>query len=136
MKERIRCILNTPPYPRVPRLMVTTAAEIANAMLNDVPDFDGVSSTISPATIITGRPPTNVAYLCLDFGDYIHLTVETLPYNSMKPCTIPCIALRPTLNSQGSYYFMDLHTGRHCHGRTWQRLPITANVISAVNKLA
>ena len=87
-------------------------------MLNDVPAFDGVSSTTSPATIITGWPPTNVAHLRLNLGDYVHLTVETLPYNSMKPCTIPCIALRPTLNSQGSYYFMDLHTSRCCHSRT------------------
>ena len=53
----------------------------------------------------------------------------------MKPCTIPCIALCPTLNSEGSYYFMDLHTGRRRHGRTWQRLPITANIITAVDKL-
>ena len=116
--------------------MITAAAEIANTMLNDVPAFDGVSSTISPVTIITGRPPTNLAHLCLNFGDYVHLTVETLPYNSMKPCTIPCITLHPTLNSQDSYYFMDLHTGRRCHGCTWQRLPITADVITAVDKLA
>ena len=87
-------------------------------MLNDVPAFDGVSSTISLVTIITGWPPTNVAHLHLDFGDYVHLTVETLLYNSMKPHTIPCIALHPILNSQGSYYFMDLHTGRRRHSRT------------------
>ena len=137
MKERIRCILNTPsPYLRVSKLMVTAAAEFANTMLNDVQAFDGVSSTISPATIITGRPPTNLAHLRLNFGDYVHLTVETPPYNSMKPHTVPCIALRPTLNYQGSYYFMDLHTGRRRHGRTWQCLPITANVITAVDKLA
>ena len=135
MKERIRCILNAPPYPRVPKLMVTTAAEIANTMLHNVPAFDGVFSTISPATIITSRPPTTLAHLCLNFDDYVHLTVETLPYSSMKPRTISCIALRPTLNSQGSYYFMDLHTGRCRHGRTWQRLPITAYVITAINKL-
>ena len=99
--------------------MVTAATEIANTMLNDVPTFDGVSSTISPTTIITSRPPTNLAHLCLNFVDYIHITVETLPYNSMNPRTIPCIALRHTLNSQGSYYFMDLHTGRRRHGCTW-----------------
>ena len=98
--------------------MVTAATEIANTMLNNVPAFDGVSSTISSATIITSRPPTNLAHLHLNFGDYVHLTFETLPYNSMKPRTIPCIALRPTLNSQGSYYFMDLHTGRRRHSRT------------------
>ena len=136
MKERIQCILNAPPYPRVPKLMVTAATEIANTMLNDVPAFDSVSSTISPATIVTGSPPTNLAHLRLNFGDYVHLTVETLPYNSMKPRTIPCIALRPTLNSQGSYYFMDLRTGRRRHGRSWQRLPITDDVITAVDKLA
>ena len=36
MKERIRCILNAPPYPCVPMLMVTAAAKIANTMRNDV----------------------------------------------------------------------------------------------------
>ena len=135
MKERIRCILNALPYPHVPKFMITAAAEIANTMLNDVPAFDGVSSTISPATIITGRPPTNLAHLHLNFGDYVHLTVETLPYNSMKPRITPCIALRPTLNSQYSYYFMDLHTGCRRHGCTWQHLPITADVITTVDKL-
>ena len=89
----------------------------------------------APPTIITGLPPTNLAHLYLYFGDYVHLTVDTLPYNSMKPRTTPCIALRPTLNSQGSYYFMDLRTGRR-HGRTWQHLPITDDVITAVDKLA
>ena len=75
--------------------MVTAATKIANTMLNDVPDFDGASSTTSPTTIITSRPPSNLAHLRLNFGDYAHLTVDTLPYNSMKPHTIPCIALRP-----------------------------------------
>ena len=103
MKERIRCILNGPPYPRVPKLMVTAAAEITNTMLNNVLTFDGISSTISATTIITGRPPTNLAHLRLNFGDNVHLTVETPPYNSMKPHNIPCITLCPTLNSQGSY---------------------------------
>ena len=31
---------------------------------------------------------------------------------------------------------MGLHTGRRFHSRTWQRLPITADVITAVDKLA
>ena len=31
---------------------------------------------------------------------------------------------------------MDLRTGRRRHGHTWQRLPITDDVISAVDKLA
>ena len=81
IKQYICCIINAPPYPSVPKLAVTATKEIANENINDIQASKAILCTISLATI-TSRPPTNIAHLRLDFGDYVHLTNKQLPYNS------------------------------------------------------
>ena len=116
LKERMRCLFNGLPFTCVPRLMVVEGLEFVTGSLNSIPAGDGISSSLSPATIFTGARPPNLATFKLSFGDYVELHVDHQPYNSMKPRTVPCIALRPAGNTQGSYYFLDLHSGRRCIG--------------------
>jgi len=46
------------------------------------------------------------------------------------------LALRPTGNEQGSYYFLSLHTGKRVVRNNWKVLPMPAEVIATVHQLA
>ena len=54
----------------------------------------------------------------------------------MLPRTIGAIALRPTGNAQGGYYFMSLSTGRVINRYRWTELPMPQNVIDHVQHIA
>ena len=55
VKERMRGISNTIPFKRLTRNMVMKLAKAVVYWLNSVPSNMGVSSTMSPRTIITGQ---------------------------------------------------------------------------------
>jgi len=46
------------------------------------------------------------------------------------------IALCPTGNEQGSYYFLSLHTGKRVVRNNWMTLPMQAEVIATIHQLA
>ena len=49
--------------------------------------------------------------------------------NSMSPCTVGALALHPTGNAQGSFYFMSLSTGRVLNQIRGTALPMPDDVI-------
>ena len=116
--------------------MTVGLMEYPMQMLNSFPSNVGASDTLSPATIVEGRWPIDARNVTLPFGTYVQLTVENNQTNSMKPWTIPAISLGPSGNTQGTYYFVSLLTGQQVHGRTWQRLPITTDVVDTVHRFA
>ena len=70
--------------------------------------FDGISVTLSPRTIVTGQTVHHDRHCKFDFGQYVQ-THE--PHdNTMAPRTVGALALRPTGNAQGSFYFLSLET--------------------------
>jgi len=54
----------------------------------------------------------------------------------MQPLTIGAIALRPTGNVLGGFYFYNLSTGDIISRRSWTPLPMPKEVIDRVHKLA
>ena len=94
LKERLRCLLNGLPFRCVPRI------NFCIDMINALTAGDGISDTLSPATIVTGREPPNVANLQLNFGDYVQLQMDSNPTNTMRPRHIDCITLQPTGTTQ------------------------------------
>ena len=56
--------------------------------------------------------------------------------NSMWPRTVGVIALRPTANEQGSYYYLLLSTGLHINRLRATELPMHQDVIDRVHALA
>ena len=54
----------------------------------------------------------------------------------MQTCVTGAIALDPTGNSQGEYYFMSLSTGRCLNCQQFIPLPLPSEVINGVQKLA
>ena len=56
--------------------------------------------------------------------------------NSMSPHTVGALALRPTGNAQGSFYFMSLSTGRVLNRIRGTALPMPDDVIDQVHWMA
>ena len=106
------------------------------AMKNAFSTKVSVSTTMSPATTVDGQQPLDAPKLTLPFGAHIHLNVDTNnPTSTMKQRTVPSICHGTSGNTQGTYRFMSLHTGRKLRGRTWKRLQILSNAIETVHNL-
>ena len=134
VKERCRSTMSTLPFKQVPRLMVCELVYSSIFWLNAIPPKDGASEVISPRTIMTGRELDFVKHCSLQHGAYVQATEESS--KTMRERTIGAIALRPTGNEQGGQYFMSLGTGKRIHRVAWRRLPMPAEAIDRVHKLA
>ena len=134
VKERMRGISNTIPFNRMTRNMVMELAKAVVYWLNSVPSSTGVSPTMSPRTIITGQLLDYHKHCRYEFGEYVQTHEEH--DNSLISCTVGAIALRPTGNQQGGYFFMSLHTGRIINRLHATKLPMPSEVIIRVEQLA
>ena len=102
--------------------------------LNMFPAHDGISDTLNPQTLMTGYDLDYNKDCQLQFGSYVQMHEEH--DNSMHShTTTGAIALCPTGNHQGGYYFMSLSTGRHLIHNHWTELPLSQDVIDHVNTL-
>jgi phospholipid N-methyltransferase len=70
VKERMRCLIQGLPFKRIPRAIMRAAIENANKRLNQLPTKNGVSDTLSPLTIMTGRPNLDYNDMKIEFGAY------------------------------------------------------------------
>ena len=134
IKERMRGVSNTIPFKRLTRNMVMELAKAVVYWLNSVPSNMGVSPTMSPRTIITGQLLDYHKHCRYEFGEYVQTHEEH--DNSLLSRTVGAIALRPTGNQQGGYFFMSLHTGRIINCLHATKLPMPAEVITRVDQLA
>jgi hypothetical protein len=110
VKERTRCVYNTVPFKRMPTTMVVEMVHASVFWLNMFPSSDGVSDTLSPTGIIVGLKLDYNTHCQVEFGSYVQTHEEH--DNSMTTRTTGAIALRPTCNTQGGYYFLSLSSGR------------------------
>ena len=106
----------------------------ANYWLNMFPRKGGVSKTLSPRALLTGQTWSYTMHSKLEFGDYVQTHEEH--DNSMAARTIGAIALRPTGNTQGGYFFFSLTTGRVLNRGRWTSLPMPNEVIDRVHRMA
>jgi Reverse transcriptase (RNA-dependent DNA polymerase)/Zinc knuckle len=134
VKERARCIFSTLPFKKIPKRMIIEMIFYVVFWLNALPALNGVSSTISPRGIVIGSSIDFVKHVRLEFGSYVQVHEDH--DNSMTPRTTGAIALRPTGNVQGGYYFYSLTTGRRINRNKWTTLPMPQDVIDRVHNLA
>ena len=134
VKECMRGISNTIPFKRMTRNMVMELAKAMVYWLNSVPSNTGVSPTMSPRTIIMGQLLDYHNHCRYEFGEYVQTHKEH--DNTLLSCTVGAIALRPTGNQQGGYFFMSLHTGRIINCLHATKLLMPSEVISRVEQLA
>jgi hypothetical protein len=135
-KERTKCLIQGLPFKRIPRAIIRAAIENANKSLNQFPTKKGVSDTLSPLTIMTGRPNPNHNDMKIEFGAYAQVYEDGGPTNTVRARTTGPIALTPTGNAQGGYYFLSLTTGRKLSRQQWDELPMPDGVIATVERIA
>ena len=104
--------------------------------LNQFPWKNGVSQSLSPSAIITGSRPVDFNKLQLKFGTYVQVFENNAPTNTPKARSLGAIALNPTGNAQGDYYFMSLATGARISRHQWTALPMTDTAIARVEVIA
>ena len=134
IKERTRCIYNTLPFHKMPNRLIIEMVVASNFWLNSFPPDSGISDVLSPRAIVTGSTLDFNRHCKIEFGSYVQTHEEH--DNSMATRTVGALALRPTGNAQGGYYFFSLVTGRVINRNRWTEIPMPADVITRVHALA
>jgi hypothetical protein len=134
VKERTRCIYNMLPFKRMPDRLVIEMVCASNFWLNCIPPENGISDVLSPRAIVTGAGIDYQRHCKLEFGAYVQVHEDH--NNTMVTRTVGALALRPTGNAQGGYYFYSLDTGRVLNRTHWTELPMPTDVINRIHVLA
>ena len=71
----------------------------------------------------------------LYFGDYVQSHQPHNITNDNKARTVGAIALYPSRNLKGSWYFMSLGSGKQLHRYQWHVLTISTEVINRVHEI-
>jgi hypothetical protein len=134
VKERMRAIITSLPFQRLPPRLIVECAKSCVFWLNAFPHSDGISNTMSPREIVTGQHLDYNRHCRFEFGEYVQ--THEAHDNSMAPRTVGALALRPTGNAQGSYYFFSLKSGLLLTRTYATKLPMPDEVIDRVHALA
>ncbi|GAX11354.1 hypothetical protein FisN_22Lu047 [Fistulifera solaris] len=134
VKERTRSTYNGLPFKHMPPRLIIEMVYFNVFWLNCFPPRDGVSDTLSPRVLISGQQIDYTKHCQLEFGEYVQ--THEKHDNSMAPRTVGALALRPTGNAQGSYFFFSLATGKRLHRNRWTKVAMPDEVIERVHLLA
>jgi hypothetical protein len=134
LKERVRCIDATLPFQRIPPRMTIEMVYNCVFWLNCFPPGRGLSATMSPRQIMTGQRIDFRKHCQLEYGSYVQTHDEH--DNTMTQRTTGALAMRPTGNTQGGYWFYNLTTGRLINRRKWTELPMPNDVIERIHTAA
>jgi hypothetical protein len=134
VKERARVTFHTTPFKKMPPIMIQNLIGGCVFWLNAFPQAQGISDTMSPRTIVTGKSIDYQRHCQIMFGTYAQVHEEH--DNSLQSRTTGAITLRPTGNEQGGFYFMSLTTGQRLNRNHWHELPMPRDVINQVHNLA
>ena len=114
--------------------MIVEMVHSSNFWLNMFPAHDRVSNVLSPRCIMTGQTCDYKLHCMAQLGEYVQVHEDH--DNSMVARTSGAIALRPTGNVQGGYFFMSLTTGRRLNRNNWTALPMPGEVVERVHLLS
>jgi hypothetical protein len=131
VKERCRAVYSTLPFSRFSPRMIIEMVNAAAFRLNAFLYLRGVSSVLS--TIISGQTISYRRHCSYSFGEYVQTNEEH--GNSMSPRTVGAIALRHSGNSQESWMFMSLQSGRVVVGNHATKLPMPDEVTTRVEQI-
>ena len=136
LQEHLRSCVHGLPFKRLPKLMIRHMMTDVVRCLNQFPWKHGISDTLSPAAIVTGARPPDFNNMRLEFGTYVQVFEDNSPSNTTKTRSLGAIALNPTGNAQGDYFYMSLATGAKISRHQWHALPMTNSAIARVEALA
>ena len=116
--------------------MVINGLEQQVKWLNCFPVKGGVSITLSPRTIITGKPIDYNKQCTIHMGAYVLVHTENQPTNTMAPRALSCIYLNPMDNMQGGHELLNLATNRIITCMSYTEVPLTNITMERVHYLA
>ena len=134
IKERMRAIYNTLPFRKIPARVVAEMGKACVFWLNSLPPQSNFGNDLSPRTIVTGQRLDFKRHCRFQFGEYVQTHEQH--NNSMMSRTVGALALRPTGNAQGGFYFLSLSTGRVLNRLRATALPMPDNVVDQVHRMA
>ncbi len=134
VKERMRCVICTLPYP-LPRALIPWLAAYAVNRINCIPNLRD--------TEVSAREHHKHIKLnfkvdfCLSFGDYVHVYNSTAQSsrNATLSRTSGCIALMSADNGQKAWRFYKLDTGKIVTSTNYTVLPTPQEVIRHLDNL-
>jgi hypothetical protein len=132
VKEIMRSVHSGVPW-RTPPSQVKALAFYGVSRMNLK---SGSGSAVSPRVKFTGRKPQFKRELGLGFGDYVECYDPTANNEVAKSRTSPCIALYPTGNANGSWWFYNLSSKRNERRSNWDKMVTSELVIGAMNAMA
>ena len=94
----------------MPGRMIMELFNIIIFWFNALPPSLSVRGELISRQILTGLTINYINHCRLQFGDYEQ--VHTFHDNTIQERATGAIAMRPTRNSQGEYFFTSLATGR------------------------
>ena len=131
VKERMWAIYNTLPFNKISAQLVVEMAKASMFWLNRMPAKDSFGNKLSPQTIITGQNLDYNRHCRFQFGEYVQTHEQH--DNSMNPRTVGALALHPTGNVQGSFYFMSISTGQVLNRLHTTPLPMPDEVVDRIH---
>ena len=136
IKEKYKMGITGVPFTKLPKRM---AVELVHAMIlwyNFIILDDYISNALGPGAIILGRT-YDYNILC-EQGSKFEENVQTHEKTTinMLTRTVSVIYLRPSGNTQGSFYYYSLWTGFRLHMRRQTPLPMPQEVIDRVHHIA
>ena len=126
----------TTSFLMMPRRMVVERVYLQVFWYNYTIPENYISTTLGPAAIVLGRT-YDYNHLCGEgtkFGEFVQTHEKTT--NTMMSRTVSAICLRPSGNSQGSFFYYSLVTGRRLHRRKRTSLPMPKEMIDRVYHIA
>ena len=136
VKEGIRGTVQSLPYRKVPKIMITYLVQDTIKPKNALPATDGICDNVSPLSIVLGRGPIDYTQLKIEFGAYAQVFEDNDVTNTADTRSIGGIALASFPKENGKYPFMNLNTGRLLWRRRFTKLLIADLVIQRVHQLA
>ena len=134
VKERMRAVYNTMPFSKILARLVIEMAKASMFWLNGLPPRDYFGNNLSPRTIVTGQKLDYKRHCRYQFGEYVQTHEQH--DNSMDPRMVGALALCPTGNAQGSFYFISLSRGRVLNRLRATPLPMPDEVVDRVHRMA
>ena len=134
IKERVRAVIATLPFDHFPRILRREIILFAVSALNMTIRLNGVTPHHSPTSIVTGQELDVNKNCSLPFGGYCQVGYYDEPRNDTEIArTIDALALRPTGNAQGGYFFLRIDTWKRISRHDWKELPMPDNIIDIIN---
>ena len=136
VKGATRTLTHGLPFRRFPKLLVLEMVYFVIRNLNLYPSENGVSTVLSPMSMVTGQGAADYNSFGLEFGSYAQVFNERTTTNSMAARTADAIALCPAFNSTGGQYFLNLETGQRLLRHQYKSVIMPLSVVEQVEYLA